>query len=156
MAGSTVAARRSAGLGIAAGVLAGVLAACGGGGNGNGDGDGAAPPRQEDTGATTVTVDMTDFRLDLSTQSFTAGDHTFVAKNSGSHEHALEIEGPGGEQKTRNLQPGESANLDVTLKDGTYKVYCPVDGHADLGMETEITVGGGSSGNDGPTGPDGY
>ncbi|MGP3925507.1 cupredoxin domain-containing protein [Streptomyces sp. 8N616] len=138
--------RRSAGLGIAGGVLAGVLVACGGGGDGNGNGgaETTSPPAGGgDKTATRVDVDMKDFTLQLSKKTFTAGDYTFVAKNNGSQDHALEIEGLGGEEKTRTLAPGESANLDVTLRDGTYKVYCPVDAHDDLGMKTQITVGGG-------------
>ncbi|MFE6063644.1 hypothetical protein [Streptomyces sp. NPDC056431] len=30
----------------------------------------------------------------------------------------------------------------MTLKDETYEISCPVDGHKDLGMKTEITVAG--------------
>ncbi|WKX69316.1 copper-binding protein [Streptomyces sp. XD-27] len=149
--------RRNAGLGLAAGVLIGVLAACGGGG-GNGDGNGAttpSPPTRGGKQATQVDVNMTDFKLALSEKTFKAGAYTFVAKNSGHHDHALEIEGNGDESRTRTLDPGQSAKLDVTLKDGTYQVYCPVDGHKDLGMKTEITVGGATM-NQNPSKGDGH
>ncbi|CCK25553.1 hypothetical protein BN159_1174 [Streptomyces davaonensis JCM 4913] len=132
--------RRYVGPGLAAGVLAAGLVACGGG---NGD--------DSDTGSassgTRVDVTMTDFRLKLSRTTLTAGDYTFVATNDGSHDHALEIEGAGTEDRTRTLEPGESANLTITLKDGTYEVYCPVDDHKDMGMKSELTVGGTSSPN---------
>ncbi|MFF3326225.1 plastocyanin/azurin family copper-binding protein [Streptomyces sp. NPDC002889] len=87
-------------------------------------------------------ADLTDFRITLSQKTFTPGAYTFVAKNDGRHDHALEIEGPAGEHRTETLAPGATATLEVTLKSGTYEVYCPVDGHKDLGMKTEITVGG--------------
>ncbi|MEV6316191.1 plastocyanin/azurin family copper-binding protein [Streptomyces sp. NPDC051776] len=143
---------RGAALGVAGGVLAGVLVACGGGGYGGGGGSDTTSPSSGngDKTATRVNVDMKDFTLALSKKTFTAGDYTFVAKNSGTHEHALEVEGPGGEQKTKTLMPGQTADLNMTLKKGTYKVYCPVDSHADLGMRTQITVG--DSGGSGTSG----
>ncbi|MFE6065363.1 hypothetical protein [Streptomyces sp. NPDC056525] len=30
----------------------------------------------------------------------------------------------------------------MALKDETYEISCPIDGHKDLGMKTEITVAG--------------
>ncbi|MFE1415047.1 plastocyanin/azurin family copper-binding protein [Streptomyces sp. NPDC058746] len=89
-----------------------------------------------------MTADLTDFHIALSQKSFAPGAYAFVAKNDGHHEHALEIEGPSGENRTRTLAPGASDTVRVTLKSGTYEIYCPVDGHEDLGMKTEITVGG--------------
>ncbi|MEV6328608.1 plastocyanin/azurin family copper-binding protein [Streptomyces sp. NPDC051909] len=126
--------------------LAGLLAACGGGGDGGGSDSGTTtPPPAQSTppsGATRVTADLADFRITLSQQSFTPGTYAFVMTNTGQHDHALEIEGPGGENRSNTVGPGESTTLTVTLKDGTYEVYCPVDGHKDQGMKTEITVAG--------------
>ncbi|WP_037683903.1 plastocyanin/azurin family copper-binding protein [Streptomyces griseus] len=134
-------------LGVAAGGLTALLAACGGGGNGGsagsaGSGDTTTPPPPKaGASAAQVTAALTDFHIKLSTEKFQPGRYTFTAKNMGEHEHALEIEGPGGENRSKTLDPGQSTTLTVTLKAGSYEVYCPVDGHKDLGMKTAITVG---------------
>lgn len=136
-------------LGSVTGALVCTLAACGGGGGGGVQADGsrsAAPAASSGRpGATRVDVTLVDFRITLPKTSFTAGHYDFVARNSGRQQHALEIEGPGGEHRTRTLGPGESASLAVTLKPGTYKVYCPVDGHRAMGMQTHITARAGTA-----------
>ncbi|MDN0197369.1 cupredoxin domain-containing protein [Streptomyces sp. S.PNR 29] len=137
--------RRNVGPGLAAGALAGILVACGGGNDDGAGSTSSTPERSGKPGTTQVDVKMTDFKMQLSRATLKAGEHTFVARNDGDHDHALEIEGAGTEEKTRTLEPGESASLTITLKDGTYEVYCPVDGHKDLGMKTELTVGGSAS-----------
>jgi uncharacterized cupredoxin-like copper-binding protein len=79
-----------------------------------------------------------------------ARTYVFKAVNTGGIIHSLEIEGNGIEEETPILDPGQSANLKVNLKAGTYEIYCPVGGHAEQGMEGTITVGestgGGGSG----------
>ncbi len=91
--------------------------------------------------ATTVNVDLTEFKLGLSQKTFKPGTYTFVAKDAGHTVHALSIDGPGLEDKaTDKLTPGKSGSLTVTLKKGTYKLYCPVGHHEAQGMKTQITV----------------
>lgn len=123
-------------LGVAAGGLTALLAACGGGGNGSSGDDNSTGP------GTRVTAELSDFHIKLSTEKFQPGQYTFTAKNTGSHDHALEIEGPGGEDRSKTVEPGRSTTLTVRLESGSYEVYCPVDGHKDRGMKTDITVGG--------------
>lgn len=126
-------------LGLAAGGLTAVLAACGGG---DGGGSTTTPPPSPQNGVTKVDADLADFRITLSKKTFEPGVHDFVVKNTGNHDHALEIEGPGGENRSRTIAPGASTTLRVTLESGTYEVYCPVGNHKDQGMKTDITVGG--------------
>ncbi|MET9882399.1 copper-binding protein [Streptomyces sp. NPDC006430] len=137
---------RRMGPALAAGVLAGVLAGCGGGGGGSTAPTVPPPTRSAQSAATHVTADLSDFHIALSQKTFAAGAYTFTVKNTGHHDHALEVEGPGGDQRSKTLAPGESGTFDITLKNGSYELYCPVDGHKDLGMKTEITVGGAVNG----------
>ncbi|MFC9278643.1 hypothetical protein [Streptomyces collinus] len=55
---------------------------------------------------------------------------------------AISVDGPGvRDARTPDLRKGQKAALTVTLKKGTYDLYCPVDGHRQLGMEQHIHVG---------------
>lgn len=109
-----------------------------------GTGSGAA-------GGTMVTVIDTDFHQAFSTMSFQPGTYTFVTENKGKAPHALTVAGPGVNSSTSTIEPGQSVSLTVTLQAGSYDIYCPVPGHKALGMNTEITVGGGSAGGPAPT-----
>jgi len=99
-----------------------------------------------------VSAKLSEWKVELSERTIAAGTVTFTVANVGSIPHAFEVEGQGIEQETAVIQPGASATLTLTLKPGTYEVYCPVgeDSHKKLGMETDLTVAGaersGSSG----------
>lgn len=100
----------------------------------------------EETGATSgpaVELVATDFKFDQSTLNVdAAGKTTFRLTNDGGTAHALEIEGQGIEEETDEIEPGESAEVTVDLKDGRYEFYCPVSNHRELGMEGTLVVGG--------------
>ena len=103
----------------------------------------AAAPASASTSATTVKATETDFHIALSKSSFKTGKYVFDAVNKGHTTHALMITGPGIKMAmTKDIQPGQSATLAVTLKKGTYDVFCPIPGHKALGMNLNITVGG--------------
>ena len=91
---------------------------------------------------------LSEFKLDPSRVSVdTPGTYTFKAVNDGQFVHALEIEGHGVEEKTEDIQPGESAELTVDLKEaGDYELYCPVDDHRAMGMDGSVDVGGTGAG----------
>lgn len=73
-----------------------------------------------------------------------AGTVTFTIRNAGGTEHALEVEGPKGEEETDPIAPGASATLKVVLdKPGRYEWYCPIGDHKDRGMRGTIVVAGG-------------
>jgi uncharacterized cupredoxin-like copper-binding protein len=129
-------------------LLLGALAGCGAGGGG---GEGKAPSgTKEEAVVKTIQVKETEFELQPAEITLDKpGTYVFEAVNSGSTVHVLEVEGEGVEEETKEIEPGQSAELKVKLKAGTYKLYCPVDGHAEQGMEGKLTVKEGSGGSGG-------
>ena len=91
---------------------------------------------------TQVSVRLSEWKVELSQPNIAAGPVTFVVTNTGQIPHALEVEGEGIEQETETIQPGANGTLTLTLKPGTYEVYCPVGegSHKKLGMEAHLTV----------------
>lgn len=126
--------------------VVGLVAACGGSDNSTAylppaPATSSAPGGSTSAAGTMVTVTETEFEIQLSQHTFTPGTYTFVVDNSGQATHALEIEGPGlSGAETSHLSPGDSNNLTVTLRSGTYKLYCPVGNHEAMGMSLDITV----------------
>jgi uncharacterized cupredoxin-like copper-binding protein len=126
----------------------GALAGCGVGGGGGED----KAPSGAKKGAVTKTIQVKETEFKLKPAEITLdkpGTYTFKAVNSGGTVHALEVEGEGIEEETEEIQPGQSAELKVKLKAGTYKLYCPVGGHAEKGMEGSVKVNEGSGGSGG-------
>lgn len=114
------------------------VAACSSGGGGSTHSTSAMTGTRA---GTRVTVTETEYSLRLSRSSFAPGTYTFTAKDSGRLTHALEIDGPGvSDVRTGNLQGGQSTAVTVTLKKGTYELYCPIPGHKQLGMVQHIQV----------------
>ena len=123
-----------------------VLAAAGCGSSDNGTTGGAAADTGGGGGGQRIEISATDFHFDPPDITADAGEVTFVLTNDGGTGHALEIEGEGVEDETDTIEPGQTAELTVDLKDGSYEIYCPVDGHREQGMEGTVTVGAGSAG----------
>ena len=99
-------------------------------------------------GGTPVDVTLKDFSIAVSGgTTLAAGTYTFHVSNSGPASHNLTIAGPGvSDATTGTFSAGGTADLTVTLKDGTYEFYCSVPGHKQLGMDDTVTVGTGGSG----------
>jgi uncharacterized cupredoxin-like copper-binding protein len=94
-----------------------------------------------------VDISLSEFVAEPSEIAVEPGSYTFHVVNDGQVVHALEIEVPSGEVETGDLQPGESADLEVDLpEDGAFELYCPVGDHRNRGMEGTIVVGAGSVG----------
>ena len=103
----------------------------------------AAGPAAASTSTTSVKAVETDFHIALSKSSFKPGKYVFHAVNKGHTTHALMITGPGIKMAmTKDISPGQSTTLAVTLKKGAYDIDCPIPGHKALGMNVNINVGG--------------
>ena len=124
-----------------------LLAACGGGGTNE----------SQQGGAVVQTVQISEKEFSLTPGSVTVsktGTVEFQVTNDGKITHALEIEGNGVEEETEDIEPGQSATLKVDLgKDGSYEIYCPIDGHKDQGMKGTVTVGAMAGGGTTTTSP---
>ena len=127
---------------IAATVALSLAVGCSGVQSGNsGGGGGNAPTESKASIVKTIRIEETEYSLKPTESTLDKpGIYVFEAVNSGDTTHALEVEGEGIEEFSDKIQPGESTELRVDLKPGTYVLTCPVDGHEDKGMETTINV----------------
>jgi len=98
--------------------------------------------------ATTIKVTEREYRLTLSRKLAVAGTVTFTVHNAGHMKHALAVAGAGLSRvkKLAPIAPGKTRTLTVTFsKGGTVQVWCPVPGHAALGMKTSFKLGSGTA-----------
>ncbi len=87
-----------------------------------------------------IQVQLTEYEIRLP-DTLPAGHQTFHIANAGKLNHNFAIEGNGiAEKLASNLAGGDTADLGVELKPGTYVVYCPVDKHRGRGMERTVAV----------------
>ena len=116
-----------------------LLAACGGS---------SSPSAGDGPVLQTIQISEKEYSLDPGTVTVSkTGTYELRVTNNGTIAHALEVEGNGVEEKIGDIQPRASATLRVTLpKDGSYEMYCPIDGHRSQGMQGMVTVGSGSGG----------
>jgi uncharacterized cupredoxin-like copper-binding protein len=87
---------------------------------------------------TKVPVSETEFKITLGSTELKAGEITFEVADDGKIPHDLAIKGTS--DKTKEIAPGASAELKVTLKPGRYVLYCSIPGHEQAGMKQSITV----------------
>jgi plastocyanin len=110
-----------------------VLAACGGR-----SGAPKGPP------LATISLSEREFAITPDTTRLPRrGVYRLRVANRGQITHALVVAGNGVDATTGDIAPGGSATLEVDLaKDGTYELYCPIDGHRSKGMQASVAVGG--------------
>jgi plastocyanin len=132
---------------VAVAALAVVAAGCSSGSSGassgsSGGGSSSSSSASGGGSGTKVTATETEFHIALSTTTFSPGQYTFTAVDKGKLQHNLVINGPGvSDEKTQGLlAPGQSGSVTVTLKAGTYDIFCGVPGHKAQGMDVHITV----------------
>lgn len=139
---------RIAGTGLL--LLALLAAACTGGGSTaeGGAGDLAAG------GGTAFQVTLTEFSISPGVIDAPADRAlTFDVTNDGTAPHTFAVQTDAKVYETEQIQPGSTTTLSVDALDaGTYKTYCTIPGHEDLGMVGQLMVGGSSSGTAGTDG----
>ena len=118
----------------------------------------AQPPGPSAAPAAAIAVDLSEWHVVVSRSTLQTGSLTFVVRNAGSIAHDLTIlktdlpadQLPQESGKAREdgkvagtvaLDPGQSAQLLVTLQPGNYVFICNEVGHYALGMHTAVKVG---------------
>ena len=92
--------------------------------------------------AQAVTVTLSEWKVELGRDSVKAGAVTFKVKNAGSMTHGFYVRGEGVGKGTKEISAGQEAPLTLTLKPGTYELYCPMSdmSHKMAGMSRKLVV----------------
>jgi plastocyanin len=92
--------------------------------------------------STPVVVNLSEWKISMPRDTVAAGAVTFRVNNNGSMAHALYVRGEGVDKGTREVASRQSATLSVTLKPGTYELFCPMsdESHKMAGMSRKIVV----------------
>jgi uncharacterized cupredoxin-like copper-binding protein len=127
-----------------------LAAACGGDDGAVGTGAGSA----------TITAELSEFAIELSSSTAPAGEVTLEGDNVGAAEHELVVirtDLPAGELPTddsggldeegldvideiEDIAPGESSTLTVSLEEGHHALVCNLPGHYGGGMHADLDV----------------
>ena len=102
----------------------------------------ASSPGAAPEAGNTIAVTISDFKISPSTLTAKAGAVQFDVKNGGPTPHNLTIKDVTGKVlgATKDLKPGETARLVITLTAGGYAAICSLPGHESLGMKGSLTV----------------
>lgn len=92
--------------------------------------------------STTVKATVREYHIALSTTTPGAGTITFKIHNAGHIAHQFDVSGGGLKTiaKAGTILAGATKNFTVKLSGGTVKVWCPLPGHAALGMKATLKV----------------
>ena len=89
-----------------------------------------------------VPVTLSEWKIGMKSDTVKAGAVTFRVTNEGGMNHAFYVRGEGVDQGTKEIPVRQSASLTVTLKPGTYEVYCSMsdESHKLAGMSRKLVV----------------
>ncbi len=92
--------------------------------------------------AQSVSVTLSEWKIGLSRDTVSAGAVTFEVKNTGQVTHAFHVRGDGIDKGTQEIPSRQAGSLTVTLKPGTYEVFCPMseESHKQAGMARKLVV----------------
>ncbi len=97
--------------------------------------------------AQSVAVTLSEWKVRVARDTVPAGSVTFRVTNNGAVTHQFHVQGEGIEKETQPIAAHQSAELTMTLKPGTYEVYCPMSdlSHKNAGMLKKLIVTGGDA-----------
>jgi plastocyanin len=92
--------------------------------------------------AQSVHVTLSEWKIQMSRDTVQAGAVTFEVRNTGQMTHAFTVRGEGVDKGTREISARQAGSLTVTLKPGTYEVFCPMseESHKQAGMSRKLVV----------------
>ena len=89
-----------------------------------------------------VPVTLSEWKIGMKSDTVKAGVVTFRVTNEGGMNHAFYVLGDGVDKGTKEIPVRQSASLTVTLRPGTYEVYCSMsdESHKLAGMSRKLVV----------------
>ena len=89
-----------------------------------------------------VQVVAQEFSYSLSRRKVKAGKVIIELVNRGQDTHDLDLERVGGTHVIRfpNVDPGHYVDKMLTLKPGTYHLWCAIADHSERGMQATLRV----------------
>ena len=105
---------------------------------------GGQPPSEEGPTVGRLSVKAAEFKFILSRPSVTAGEVIVELDNQGEDPHNLNLQladGQGPEFHLGEVGVAETAAPErFTLASGTYRLWCSIPGHEELGMNVDLEV----------------
>ena len=140
--------RRTAAIGVVAG-LSLIAVACGSSGSSGSGSTTAGSP----AASAAIDVALKEFSISPAQIQAPAGRTlTFNVTNAGTAQHTFAVKTAVKVYETTPIDPGQSASLEVAALDsGTYTTLCTIPGHADLGMQGQLLVGDSAGTGDAPS-----
>lgn len=92
--------------------------------------------------AQAVPVTLSEWKIGMKSDTVKAGAVTFRVSNEGGMVHAFYVRGDGVDKGTKEIAARQSAALTVTLRPGTYDVFCYMsdESHKLAGMARKLVV----------------
>jgi plastocyanin len=92
--------------------------------------------------AQALTFKEAEYSISPATVTTKAGTYTITVQNAGQFPHDLHIANADGSELGAStvVQANQSTTFTVTLKPGTYTIWCAVDAHRSLGMQASMNV----------------
>jgi hypothetical protein len=101
---------------------------------------GTSPGSEHVEGARVVDVTLTgtDFQMN---GAVLPGPVRFHVRNATSGEHSFAVEGNGRRTQLGDpIEGGGTADLEATLTPGSYRIFCPLRGHASVELAGQLVV----------------